>query len=116
MHFAAASRTDGGMALTTSGPDATEKPAYIHTIPARTVAANLLPARILSHPTALTFERTVLVNYNTRAIASAPAVGVGSPLPEPAAGRCNIRLRPDLDPCSGAVAGRCFKNTSGETS
>jgi len=35
------------MAFAASGPDATEKPAYIQTIPARTVASNLLPALIL---------------------------------------------------------------------
>ena len=44
--FAAASRTVGVMAFVTNGLDATVKPAKTQTIPARTVAKNLLPALI----------------------------------------------------------------------
>jgi hypothetical protein len=45
-HFAAAPRTVGVMAFVANGPDATVKPANIQTIPARTVARNLLNALI----------------------------------------------------------------------
>ncbi len=47
---AVASRTVGVMAFDASGPDATENPANIQTIPARTVASNLLPALIPAYP------------------------------------------------------------------
>jgi hypothetical protein len=38
------------MAFAANGPDATEKPAMIQTIPARTAARNLLPALIFLPP------------------------------------------------------------------
>jgi hypothetical protein len=38
------------MAFDASDPDATENPANAQTIPARTVARNLLPALIPAHP------------------------------------------------------------------
>jgi hypothetical protein len=61
------------MAFAANGPDATEKPATIHTIPARTVARNLLHALMTRFP-GTDFRIGVVVNYNTAAIASGHAV------------------------------------------
>jgi len=90
------------MAFVANGPDATEKPANSQTIPARTVARNLLPALIPCLP-APDYCTSVVVNYNTKTIASAHRSG-GRHVHGPGRPRAKIAVPPDAEPRTGTLA------------